>query len=159
MARIGISNKTIESIPKKLYLSDNLHPSLMDLADDLERSIVRLRCACEMLLSRYGESVDERQVEIQNIGEAAMQNYAMFASLARASRSYCIGLQHSAYETICAAGVCGASTDILEMVLDIKYNRSGYDGVHKTIAENAIKQFKQHSKPPRTSGVIPKVDK
>lgn len=131
----------------------------MELADDLERSIVRLRCACEMLLSRYGESVAERHVEIQNIGEAAMQNYAMFASLGRASRSYCIGLQYSAYETIVAASICGAKSDILDMVLDIKHNRSGYDGVHKTIAGNELKRFKQNAKPLRTSAVIPKVNK
>lgn len=119
----------------------------MELAENLEFSIVRLQNACEILLNRYGESVVGRQVEIQNLGMAVMWNYAMFASVGRASRSYCIGLRYSAYETLAAESLFEASAQILKIALDIKHNQSGYQGQHKAVAESVINQYRNQQNP------------
>lgn len=149
---MGLGNPTIEYIDPKLYLEDFLHPTFKDLATDLEFSILRLRYSSEMLLSRYGNLCTQRsQAEIQDLGEAVMWIYAMFASIGRSSRSYCIGLRYSAYETVAAASLMDAEPQILKMALDIKRNQSGYYGYKKTVAENALKQFRNP-----TSGVISK---
>lgn len=141
-------NATIEDLETRHFLGDFLHPTLMDAANDLEFSILRLQYTSEMLLNRYGKFSSERHVEIQNLGEAVMQNYAMFASLARASRSYCIGLRYSVYETL-AAGclVQEFSRKILKMALDIKHNRSDAtnDLLHKTISEKMLKRHRNQS--------------
>lgn len=149
MLKLGLGyTATIEDLETRHFLGDFLHPTLMDAANDLEYSILRLQYTSEMLLNRYGRLSSERHVEIQNLGEAAMQNYAMFASLARASRSYCIGLRYSVYETL-AAGclVQEFSRKILKMALDIKHNRSDAtnDLLHKTISGNLLKRHRNQS--------------
>lgn len=115
----------------------------MDLAEDLEFSIMRLQYSCEILLNRYGKSAAERQNEIQTLGEAVMWNYAMFASIGRASRSYCIGLRYSAYETLAVESLFEATSQILKIALDIKHNRSGYHGKYKAVAETIFSHRNQ----------------
>lgn len=137
---------TIEDLTQTHFLGDYLHPTLIEAATDLEFSITRLRYASEMLLNRYGESVVERQAEILELGEAALQNFAMFASIARASRAYCIGLRYSVYETVAAGCLIQAfSRKILKMALDIKHERNGVQNVNKTIAEHLLKRHRNQS--------------
>lgn len=154
---------TIEAVESKLFLGEYLHPTLMQLSQNLEESILRLQFSSEMLLNRYGDSVTERQVEIQSLGDAVMRNYAMFASIGRASRSYCCGLQYSVYETVAAASLIETFTrQILKMALDIKHNRSDYHHLHKSIVESVLKQHRNQSIPIPTvlqSGVIQKIVK
>lgn len=154
---------TIEAVKSKLYLWAHLHPTLSDLAKDLEESILRLRFSSEMLLNRHGDSITERQVEIQSLGDAVMRNYAMFASIGRASRSYCIGLQYSVYETVAAGCLIQSfARQILKLALDIKHNRSGYHDLHKSIVENVLKRHRNQSisiPSVLQSGVIQKIVK
>lgn len=99
-----------------------------------------------MLLNRYGDSVNERQVEIHDLGEAAMQNYAMFTSLARSSRAYCIGLRYSKYEIVAAGCLVQAfSRNILKMALQIKHDQNGYRDLHKIVTENVLKRHRNQS--------------
>lgn len=137
--KIGLAEPTIEHIESKFLLWYHLHPTFKELAENLEFSILRLRYAAEILLNRYGETVGEQEIEIKKLGEAAMLNYAMFSSIGRASRSYCIGLRYSAYETILADCLFQiGSENILKTALDIKHNRNEYSAQHKMIIENIL---------------------
>lgn len=160
---LGVSTPTIECLKAKHFLGDYLHPTLIEMADHLEFSILRLRFASEMLLNRYGDSVSERQNEIHNLGETVMQNFAMFASLGRASRSYCIGLRYGVYETVAAGCLVQANAPhILKMALDIKQKQNSYHDLYANIAENALKRYRNQSIPLPSvlqSGVIRKAVK
>lgn len=143
MMRLGLADPTIEYIEPKLMLWHYLHPTFKEQAENLEFSILRLRYASEILLNRYGESVGERETEIEKLGEAAMFNYAMFASIGRASRSYCIGLQYAAHETILAEGLFQIGTEqVLKTALDLKHKRNEYYEQYKAIVENILKSQK-----------------
>lgn len=92
----------IEEPKCTLQLNHHLHPSLDPAAQWLEQSILRLQAVTETLLSRHGVQVIDRQCELQRLATVAVQCYAAFAAVARASRSYCIGLQHADYEMLTA---------------------------------------------------------
>lgn len=94
--------QNIENPKSSLNLNHQLHPSLDAAAQWLEHSILRLQNGTETLLSRYGMEVLDKQVDLQRLSESAVLIYASFAAVARASRSYCIGLQHSDFEVIAA---------------------------------------------------------
>lgn len=139
LLKIGFSDPTIEYIDSKLHLWHYLHPTLKERAEDLEFSILRLRYACEILINRYGKSLGEREIEFERLGEAAMWNYALFASIARASRSYCIGLRFAAYETILAECLYEIGTEtILNFALNMKNNQTEYSEQHKMIINNML---------------------
>ncbi|XP_031628107.1 complex I assembly factor ACAD9, mitochondrial-like [Contarinia nasturtii] len=162
-AKLNLANSTIEDLEPQHFLGDFLHPSLIETANDLEYSILRMQYSSEMLLNSYGEKIADREIEIRNLGEAAMQNYAMFASVARASRAYCIGLRYSAYETMVAGCLIQAfSPSIRKMALDIKHNRGPFpQNIDETIAENLLKQHRNKSStiPSVLNGVLQKSDK
>lgn len=137
--KLGVGNPTIECIESKLHLWHYLHPTFKERAEDLEFAILRLRYASEILINRYGKSIGEREIEIRKLGEAAMWNYAMFASIARASRSYCIGLRYSAYETILAECLYEIGTENnLKFALDLKHNQTEYSEQHKIIMNHIL---------------------
>lgn len=162
--KIGLGSvTTVEDLEPLHLLGDYLHPTLIEMANELEFSIRRLQYSSEMLLSRYGENAFDRQIEIEALGEAAMQNFAMFAGLARASRGYCIGLRYSAYETLAAGCLVQAFSPIIEkMALNIKHNRNGLQDAQKLVVESLLKQHKSQSKtmvPSVLNGVLQKADK
>lgn len=140
-----------------------MHPSLVEIASDLDYSIQRLQYCAEMILNRYKDSATKQHTEIQALGETLLQNYAMFASIGRASRAYCVGLRYSTQETVVAGCLIQAfSRKIREMALDVKHKRSGFLEHNKTIADNAITQYKNQSIPVPSvlySGVIQKIGK
>lgn len=158
-----MSAPTIECFKQKHFLGDYLHPTLMEMAEHLEYSILRSGGSAEMLLSRYGTAVFQRQNDIQILGEMALQNFAMFASLGRASRAYCIGLRYSVHETVAAGCLVQTSVPaILKMALDIKHNRGEDHDLHRTITEYALKKYRNQSIPIPSvvqSGVMQKVVK
>lgn len=127
--------KTVELIKTDLHLNEYVHPSFNECMLELEESIVRMQMGTEMLLNRFGTNASERHIDIRKLGEAAIRNYAMFASVGRASRSYCIGLRHSAYETVAAVSLVNLhASHILEMILDIKNSLDG-DEKHQNVAK------------------------
>lgn len=143
LLKFGLADPTIEHIESKLLLWHYLHPSFKELAENLEFSILRLRYASEILLSRYGESVGERETEIKQLGELAMMNYAMFASIGRASRSYCIGLQYCAHETILAESLFQFGTEhILKTAVNFKHKQNEHNEQYKIIVDNILKHQK-----------------
>lgn len=95
--------QNIENPKSSMQLNHYLHPSLDPAAQWLEHSILRLQTSTETLLTRYGLEVLDKQVELQRLSESAVLIYAAFAAISRASRSYCIGLQHSNHELLTAS--------------------------------------------------------
>ncbi|GJQ86286.1 hypothetical protein Trydic_g8982 [Trypoxylus dichotomus] len=97
--RIWTQKRNTEDNPKlTLKLYEHLHPSCMTSAQFLEYSVLRLQFATETLLSRFGPEIINKHVELGRLAECAADIYVTTAVLARASRSYCIGLRHANIE-------------------------------------------------------------
>lgn len=141
--RTFIKGPTIEIVKLDLFLNEYVHPSFKETIERLEESILRMHVGTEILLHRFGSDAGGCHPEIRKLGESAIRNYAMFASVGRASRSYCIGLRYSAYETILAACVVDSCANrILEMMLDIKKGQRSdekYEHIAKTIRNPQFK--------------------
>lgn len=130
--------QSIESPKLTLHLEAEVHPSLDLAAKCLEQSVLRLREATETLLSRFGSEIVEESVEAIRISECMTLIYATFASLARSSRSYCIGLRHSDYELLITTILAiEGSLRVKELVTDI------VNGPYMTSDQNNQKIAKQ----------------
>lgn len=81
-----------------LDLYTALHPSLKVGADSLEYCVKRVKYTVEQMLQNYGKEVIEQQMVLSNLADMVIHVYAMACVLARASRSYCIGLPNAAHE-------------------------------------------------------------
>lgn len=101
-----MERSTIDSPVTKMDCKEHVHPTLEPAALCLEHSVARLQMCVDLLFTRYGSAIVERHNESRRIADMATTIYAMFASLARASRSYCIGLQHADHEMLTAMSVC-----------------------------------------------------
>ena len=113
--------QSIENPKNTLNLNHYLHPTLDPAAQWLEHSILRLQAATENVLSRHGAQILDKQVDIQRLSVCAIQIYAMFASIARSSRAYCIGLQHSDYEMLIASSLSFEGMTLIKKIsLDIR---------------------------------------
>ncbi|XP_041988809.1 complex I assembly factor ACAD9, mitochondrial [Aricia agestis] len=81
-----------------LHLSEHLHPTLLRHAEGLEYAVLRMRYAVETVMARNGAEVEGAATELLRLAEAGSEILAMAASLARASRSYCIGVRNGEIE-------------------------------------------------------------
>ncbi|XP_013165879.1 PREDICTED: acyl-CoA dehydrogenase family member 9, mitochondrial [Papilio xuthus] len=86
-----------------LYLAEHLHPSLRKPSEQLEYCVLRMKFACETIMSRHGVDVASAFTELNRMAEAGSEILAMTAVLARASRAYCIGLRNAEVEMKLAA--------------------------------------------------------
>ncbi|KAJ8703787.1 hypothetical protein PYW07_013081 [Mythimna separata] len=103
-----------------LYLSENLHPSLKQPSEQLEYCVLRMRFACETLMGRHGVKVATAYTELSRLAEAATEILVMTAVLARASRSYCIGLRNAETEMKLAACFVERTRDrVKKLIKDI----------------------------------------
>ncbi|GAB0091413.1 acyl-CoA dehydrogenase family member 9, mitochondrial [Sergentomyia squamirostris] len=128
--------------PKKFAnLEHYLHLTAKPAADALEFSIVRLHLLSEFLLNQHGMEIIQHQVDLLRLSEVATLCYAMFASVARASRSYCIGLRHADYELHLATSVCShASERIMKLAHDMQKNQIlSHDTAHRLIGKQFFK--------------------
>ncbi|XP_013192619.1 complex I assembly factor ACAD9, mitochondrial [Amyelois transitella] len=100
-----LSNRHQEKDEPKLdlYLAEHLHPTLRPPAEQLEYCVLRMRFACETLMSRHGVEVVTAFTELNRLAEAASDILVMTSVLARASRAYCIGLRNAEIEMKLAA--------------------------------------------------------
>lgn len=97
---------TIDNPKQFVNLEHYLHPSLDPAAHWIEFSIQRLRLSTECVLSRHGNEVINRHIELIRLADIAVLIYAMLATASRASRSYCIGLRHAEQEIYLANAFC-----------------------------------------------------
>lgn len=137
-----LDNKNIENLKSTLHVNHYLHPSLDPAAQWLEHSILRLQIGTELLLARHGVQILDKQIEIRRLAECAILTYAMFASISRASRSYCIGLQFCDYEMLISSTFSvDASAQVRQLVRDI--NEGPYltnDMNHAKISKQLFKE-------------------
>jgi len=91
------SSLNIEKGPK-LYLDENLHPSLRVSATSLESSVKNLQKCVETILVQYGISLLGHKMELKRLADVIIEVYAMTAVVARASRAYCIGMRNAEEE-------------------------------------------------------------
>lgn len=87
-------------------LAGHLHPTLKNMANNLEQNVIKFQHAVEMLLTSYGQNIINKQVDLKRITDIVIELYAMTAVLGRSSRSYCIGLQNSEIEIQLAIAYC-----------------------------------------------------
>ncbi|XP_020803577.1 acyl-CoA dehydrogenase family member 9, mitochondrial [Drosophila serrata] len=106
-----LDTNSIDSPKTKMQLAEHVHPSLDAAAQCIEQSVARLQMAVELMFTRHGNAVVERQSEMQRLAEVATTIYAMWASTARASRSYCIGLPLADHEMLTATAICSQGKD------------------------------------------------
>lgn len=143
---------SIQNPKKKFHLDGFLHPSLDPAANFLESSILRLNAAAEILLARHGSLVVEHSVEVARLAEAAILCYAMFASVARASRSYCIGLRNAEQEIHLTSFFCyDGAAKVKEIALDIDKGEYGTsEHTFKLVGEKLIESNEYHLVHPTT---------
>lgn len=106
-----LSTNSLENPKTRLMLAENVHPTLEPAAQCIEHSVARLNMAVELMFTRHGNAVVERQHEMQRLSNIATTVYAMWASVARASRSYCIGLSFADHEMLTASAICTQGKD------------------------------------------------
>lgn len=106
-----LDNNSIDNPKTKMQLSEHVHPSLEAAAQCIELSVARLQMAVELMFTKHGNAVVERQSEMQRLAEVGTLIYAMWASVARASRSYCIGLPLADHELLTATAICSEGRD------------------------------------------------
>lgn len=81
-----------KKLPEHFYLWEHVHPTLNDQATLLEQCAVRLMLATKASLITHGRELVDYEVSLRNLAEISMHNYVLNAVLARASRSYSIGM-------------------------------------------------------------------
>lgn len=125
-----------------LQLSGYLHPSLKSSADLLEYSILRLQFGVRQALQRHGKDIVNAQLELQRLADCSIHIYAAFASLSRASRSYCIGLHNAEYELNLASAIASNT----QMLVKTKINEiangefSSLDAAYLTIGNKVFEK-------------------
>lgn len=143
---------SIENPKKKYDLEGYLHPSLEPAATFLELSILRMNAAAEIILARHGMTVVQHTVEVAKLAEAAMLCYAMFATVARASRSYCIGLRNADQETnlaLCYSFI--TSEKIKKIAVELDHGEYGTtEHTYKLIGTKLIENKDYHLVHPTT---------
>ncbi|KAH8372616.1 hypothetical protein KR009_001036 [Drosophila setifemur] len=106
-----LDTNSIDSPKTNMQLAEHVHPSLEAAAQCIEHSVARLQMAVELMFTRHGNAVVERQSEMQRLAEVSATIFAMWASTARASRSYCIGLSLADHELLTATAICSQGRD------------------------------------------------
>lgn len=94
-----------------MRLSENVHPSLEMAAFNVEHSVARLRMCTELMLSRCGADLVQEHTVTRRLADMVSLIYYMYASLSRASRSYCIGLPLAESELLMALTICMGSNE------------------------------------------------
>lgn len=89
-----------------LHIDYNLHPSMKMCAQALEYCVKRLEYANIRLLESYGAETYDHQYSLVRMTNIITNIYAMTCVVARASRSYCTGIQNNDYEVKSAELLC-----------------------------------------------------
>ncbi|KAL1491807.1 hypothetical protein ABEB36_012349 [Hypothenemus hampei] len=123
-------------------LAGHLHPSCNGPSKQLEYCVKRLQFATEILLTRHGIECLNKHGDLRSLANILIDCYAMTAVLARASRSYCIGLQFADFEIVLASVFCNRAVDrVKENVNNIYYtehkaNDRNYLALGKRLVES-----------------------
>lgn len=127
----------MRNIQTRLDLIEHLHPSFDVAALHLEQAICRLRLGSDILLANHGNNVMSKHPDVLRLSESAMEIYALFCSLSRASRAYCIGLRHADYDRLVATCVAHTTSEkVLYLMTEIEKGEIfSYDTHFDKVAE------------------------
>lgn len=82
------------------FIAEHAHPSLSDSCTLLEHSMFRINGALTKLCEFSGTHLKDETASLWNVAQLVEMNFSMIAVIARANRSYCIGLRNSDLEVV-----------------------------------------------------------
>lgn len=131
--------------PEYLYLWEHVHPSLAEAASTLEKLTVKFMITIKYSLISHGRDAVSYQYSMKHIANIAVQLYALNSTIARASRSYAIGLEGSQFEIDLAHLQADEANRVVnycfEEIARTRKNIS-FDNTKTNIAENIFKKKK-----------------
>lgn len=98
--------ETMDKYQSNMQLFEHVVKEFDTHAHWLEASMQRLRIGTKNLMTHYGRKLLNQHRDIQRLAEAATYNYASFACLVRANRSWILKLPGAEQERV-LAGCCG----------------------------------------------------
>uniref|UniRef100_A0A914CM48 Acyl-CoA dehydrogenase/oxidase N-terminal domain-containing protein n=1 Tax=Acrobeloides nanus TaxID=290746 RepID=A0A914CM48_9BILA len=88
------------------YIAEHAHPSLAESCTRLEQTMFRFDGALTNICDMSGKRMVKEPASLWNIATVVENNFAMMACIARANRSYCIGLRNADLEITMANTYC-----------------------------------------------------
>lgn len=137
--------KVNKKSPEYLYLWEHVHPSLGEAASTLEKLTVKFMTTIKYSLLTHGRDTVTYQYNMKHLADIAMHLYALNSVIARASRSYSIGLSSSQFEISLAHLQANEAKLVVDRCFDeISKLRSGqnFDNTKTNIADNVFKKKK-----------------
>ena len=133
-----------KKMPEYLYLWEHVHPSLDQAVRILEQSSVRFIMAVKCVLIHYGRNALDNQSQngLKILADMAMHIYALNCAIARASRSYSIGLpncQHELSLVLIQANNMDINVKICFENIIKSNEGSGLDNIVNNVAEHVYK--------------------
>jgi len=114
---LGDRKKQFDNPDLVHFIAEHAHPSLEPAARHLEVSMSRVDKLVDKLVSDEGVFLREDYVALRDLALVLENNLAMIASIARASRSYSIGLRNSDYEIAWTIWFCTKAAKRSEVVM------------------------------------------
>ncbi|XP_060525956.1 complex I assembly factor ACAD9, mitochondrial [Cylas formicarius] len=119
-----------------LGLVQYIHPSLDGPSKFLEYCVKRIEFATEVLLSQHGLDIVNQHLRLRRIADCLIDVYVATACLGRASRAYCIGLQHADVEMTMASAFCVMAKDrVSQRITEIFRGRGSIDENYNVIGK------------------------
>uniref|UniRef100_A0A915EEV0 Uncharacterized protein n=1 Tax=Ditylenchus dipsaci TaxID=166011 RepID=A0A915EEV0_9BILA len=99
------------------FLAEHVHPSLAESAVALENSMNRINHVIDRLVTDKGLFIKSDYVSLKSLATVMENNLGMVASIARASRSYSIGLKNADDELAWTNFFCATASKETENIL------------------------------------------
>lgn len=133
-------------------MKENVHQGFDPFVKRLEESIIRIRIATRNTITRHGRDIVEKQCDILRLSEAAVQCFAMFSVISRASRAVCLQLPEAGNEHLIAN--CFTQTGGFKVQKIIEELENGpyytYDDYYGIVAKMLIRTKKYFPAHPLT---------
>lgn len=82
------------------YIAEHAHPSLSDSCTKLENTMAKFEMALRNISDLHGNRFTKEPTSAWNVATVVDNNFSSLACIARANRSYCIGLKNADIEVI-----------------------------------------------------------
>uniref|UniRef100_A0A7E4VCD6 Acyl-CoA_dh_N domain-containing protein n=1 Tax=Panagrellus redivivus TaxID=6233 RepID=A0A7E4VCD6_PANRE len=109
----------------KHFIAEHVHPSLEVACRKLENTMSRLDVALNRIVEDAGSRVKEDVATLWSLSTVLENNLAMVATIARASRSYSIGLRNADIELAWAIAFCHSAARQSESELEFLMDHFG----------------------------------
>jgi len=101
----------------RLKLHEDVHPSLADIAQKLEKMVLEFDRAVEHQLELHGADIQLAEIDVGRLARISSYLYAMISALARANRSYCDGHAHNDLELrMCLTFITLCQPDVMQLI-------------------------------------------